>query len=343
MDYRQLGQTELRVSALGLGCGRLGSVTQAGGDQAALRLIGSAFDAGINFFDTADIYGQGTSETLLGKALKPHRDKVVIGTKGGYCLSTLGSIAKRVKPLLRRFIRFKPGLAQSIQKVRSGQKEQNFSSAYLAGRIDASLRRLQTDRLDIFQLHSPPTDLLLRGEVFEALEKFKTAGKIRCYGVACLTAGDALICLSRPGIAMVQMELNLLSPPEAWRAISARSANGTGVVARQSLAGGLLLRSAAGLRAEDCGSRPESLEDIKGRLEQLESVAATAGCSLRQMAMQFLLQLDGLASVLIGTTNETHLQEHLGILKRPPISAEVMARIQSTLGRANGEPVTSYL
>src|SRR6266850_47211 len=181
MDYRRLGQTELRVSALGLGCGRLGSVTYAGGDQAALRLIGSALDAGINFFDTADIYGQGTSETLLGKALKQHRDKVVIGTKAGYRLSTLGSIAKRIKPLLRRFIRFRPGFAKSIQKVRAGQKEQNFSSDYLAGRIDASLRRLQTDRLDLFQLHSPPTDILLRGELFEALEKFKASGKIRYY------------------------------------------------------------------------------------------------------------------------------------------------------------------
>ena len=340
MDYRRLGQTELRVSAFGLGCARLGSVTYAGGDQAALRLIGSALDAGINFFDTADIYGQGTSETLLGKALKQYRDKVVIGTKAGYCLSTLGSITKRVKPLLRRLIRFKPGLAQSIQKVRAGQKKQNFSPDYLAGRIDASLRRLQTDRLDLFQLHSPPADILLRGEVFEMLEKFRASGKIRYYGVSCLTADDAVICLARPGLA-VQMELNLLSPPAAWRVIAAPPANRPGLVARQSLAGGLLLRSAGELRPEDCASRPESFENLKGRLEQLESLAAAAHCSLRELALQFLLQLDGLGSVLIGTTNPVHLQEHLKILNRTPLSAEDVARIQSVLGCTNREPVTS--
>src|SRR5205823_3709598 len=141
-------------------------------------------------------------------------------------LSTLGSIAKRIKPLLRRFIKFKPGFAQTIQKVRGGQKEQNFSLDYLGGRIDASLRRLRTDRLDLFQLHSPPTEVLLRDELFEGLEKFKAAGKIRHYGVSCLTAEDALICMGRPDMAAIQMELNLLSPPEAWKVISSRPING---------------------------------------------------------------------------------------------------------------------
>jgi aryl-alcohol dehydrogenase-like predicted oxidoreductase len=341
MDYRRLGQTELRVSALGLGCGRLGSVTQAGGNKAALRLIETAFDAGINFFDTADIYGQGTSEALLGKALKPHRDKVVIGTKAGYCLSTLGSIAKRIKPLLRRFIRFKPSLAQSIQNVRSGQKEQNFSSDYLAARIEASLRRLQTQRLDLFQLHSPPTDVLLKGDLFETLEQFKTAGKIRCYGVSCLTADDALICLKYPGLAMVQIELNLLSPAAAWRVLSARATNQPGVVGRQSLAGGLLLRSSAALGPQDCGSRAGDFENIRKRIEKLERVAAAAGCTVRQLAMQFLLQIDGLSSVLIGTTNELHLREHIEMTNRPPLSAPIMAQLQAILGFTTREPSRS--
>src|SRR2546423_14567761 len=104
MNYGLWAKPDLQAWALGWVRGGLGSVSKAGGNKAALHLIESAFDAGINFFDTADIYGQGTSETLLGKALKTHRDKVVIGTKGGDCLSTLGSIAKRIKPLVRRVI-----------------------------------------------------------------------------------------------------------------------------------------------------------------------------------------------------------------------------------------------
>src|SRR5271169_3330564 len=102
MNYKRLGKTDLRVSALGLGCGRLGSVGQAGGDVAALRLVAQALDCGINFFDTSDIYGQGASESLLGKALRGRRDKTVVVTKAGFCLSTLGSAAGRLKPLLRK-------------------------------------------------------------------------------------------------------------------------------------------------------------------------------------------------------------------------------------------------
>lgn len=331
MEQRRLGRTDLKVSAIGLGCSRLGSVTQTGGSQAALRLIGSALDAGINFFDTADIYGQGASESLLGKAIKNHRDKVVIATKAGYCLSTLGSIAKRIKPLLRRFIRLKPSLTQSIQRVRAAQNQQNFSTEYLARRIDVSLRRLRTEALDLFQLHSPPTAVLQRGEVFEALEKFKAQGKIRFYGVSCLTADDALLCLKQPGIAAVQLQLNLLSPQAIDQVVSPSQANGIGVIARQSLAGGLLLRSAAELRPEDSASRNENFEELKARLEQFEGLAAEAGGSLPQLALQFLLQLDGVSNVLIGTTSSSHLQEHLAVLARPPLAPDNLARIHSVL------------
>src|SRR5438128_1723385 len=141
MEFRPLGKTDLKISALGLGCGRLGSVTQAGGDQAALRLLGKALDAGINFFDTADIYGQGASESLLSKALKGHRDRVVVATKAGYCLSRRGRLAKWVKPLLRRLIQLRPGFEKSVKKARASQTEQNFSGDYLARQIEASLRR----------------------------------------------------------------------------------------------------------------------------------------------------------------------------------------------------------
>jgi aryl-alcohol dehydrogenase-like predicted oxidoreductase len=140
---------------------------------------------------------------------------------------------------------------------------------------------------------------------------------------------------------MVQIELNLLSPPAAWRVLSARANNQPGLVGRQSLAGGLLLRSAAALRPEDCGSRAEDFENIKKRIEQLERVAATAGCSVRQLAMQFLLQIEGLPSVLIGTTNEQHLREHIEMLNRPPLSTPIMAQLQSILGCTNREAFTS--
>src|SRR5882724_5405274 len=141
MIYRQLNKTELKVSVLGLGCGRLGSVTQADGAQTAMRLVKTALDAGINFLDTADIYGQGASESLLGKALRGRND-VVVATKAGFCLSSLGWLARQLKPLLRRIIKLRPAFAGSVQKVRATQQKQDFSSAYLQRSIEASLRRL---------------------------------------------------------------------------------------------------------------------------------------------------------------------------------------------------------
>lgn len=332
LEYRQLGKTDLKISAFGLGCARLGSVTQVGGDQAALRLIGSALEAGVNFFDTADVYGQGASESLLGQAIKSCRDQVVIATKAGYCLSTLASIAGRIKPLLRRFIRLRPGFAQTVIKVRAAQSRQNFSPDYLASRIESSLRRLRTDALDLFQLHSPPTAVLERGDVFEALAKFKTAGKIRHYGIACLTAADASLCLQQPGVAAVQLELNLLSSQVIGPVRLSAQAKRVGIIARQPLAGGLLLGSAAEVGLEDSASRQEDTETLKARLERLRKLATEANCSIRELALRFMAQVEGVSSTLIGTTDVAHLHQNLAALGEPPLTSAILERIPAALG-----------
>jgi len=169
-----------------------------------LRLIGSAVDAGITFFDTADIYGQGTSETLLGKALKQHRDKVVIGTKAGYRLSTLGSIAKTNQTLAAAVHPVQAGVRKIDPKGPRPAKRAEFFLR-LSGRADRCESAPVANRpAGSFPTAQPAYDILLRGELFEALEKFKASGKIRYYGVSCLTPDDALICLGRPGLAAVQ-------------------------------------------------------------------------------------------------------------------------------------------
>jgi aryl-alcohol dehydrogenase-like predicted oxidoreductase len=335
LEYRQLGNTDLQVSAFGLGCGRLGSVTQVGGNQAALRLIGSALDAGVTFFDTADIYGQGASETLLGQATRSRRDQVVIATKAGYCLSPLGSIARRLKPLLRRIIRLSPGFAKTVTKVRAAQHQQSFSADYLAGRIEASLRRLQTDALDLFQLHSPPTAVLERGEVFEALAKFRAAGKIRHYGIACLSATDASLWLDQPGVAAIQLELSLLSPQVIGAMPQSAQAKGVGIIARQALAGGLLLRSAGELRPEHCPSREEDFKTLRAWLERLEKLASEANCSVRELALRYMVQLEGVSSTLIGTTDVAHLQQNLAVLGGPALAPDILRHIPAALGVPN--------
>jgi aryl-alcohol dehydrogenase-like predicted oxidoreductase len=316
MEYRRLGKTDLRVSALGLGCGRLGSVGQAGGDSAALRLIGHALDAGINFFDTSDIYGQGSSEKLLGKALRGRRDQVVVVTKAGFCLSSLGSAAGRLKPLLRRVLRLRPGFARSIQKVRAAQGRQDFSPAYLGKCVEASLARLGMEALDVFLLHSPPADVLERGEVFETLETLRQQGKVRHCGVSCRTTADVPPCVQRARVAVLQLELNLLTGPSLDQTLAQARAADVGVMARRVLAGGLLLRSTAQLTPEEAGARGEDFEALKRRHEQLEAQAREKGMSLGQMALQSLLQKGEISSLLIGTTRMEHLDQHLMAVRK---------------------------
>ena len=322
MNYRRLGKTELKVSALGLGCGRLGSVTQSGGDQAALRLIGAAIDAGVNFFDTSDIYGQGRSEMLLAKALKGQRDKVIIATKAGFCLSSLGWVAKQIKPVVRKFLKAKPKFAHSIQKARASQNKQNFSPLYLQRGVEGSLKRLRTEALDVFQLHSPPTEVLRQGEVFRTLDSLKAQGKARHYGVSCRKAGDVAFCLAHAGVSVLQVELNLLHPEALAEVLPAAKSQDVGIVARQALAGGLLLRSPGELRPEDCASREESFEQLRGRIEEVAENARQSGRTLPQMAIQYLLEQAAISTVLIGTTNAEHLKVHLPRLEQPVLNPQ---------------------
>jgi len=331
MEYQRLGTTDLKVSPLGLGCARIGSVMQAGGDRAATDLIGGALDAGVNFFDTADIYGQGRSEELLAKALRSHSDKVVIATKAGYRLSTLGGIARHVKPLLRFFLKAKPALTKSVQQVRATQNRQDFSAEYLQRRIEASLRRLKREALDLFYLHSPPRELIAGGEVFQTLDKLKTQGKIRHYGVACLTASDALLCLKHPGLAAVQLEVNFLTPEVFQQVLPATHAKRIAVIGRQTLAGGLLLRASGDLLAENCAARTEAFPQIQGRLALLHQIANSVGASAPGLMLRFLRDCPGVCSSLIGTTSLVHLREHLTALAAGPLPPKIAAQVQAAL------------
>ena len=154
MKYRTLGKTGLRVSAVGLGtmvhAGHFGAMK----DSESLGAIGTALDMGVNFIDTSDAYGAGYSESLLGRALKGKRARVILATKGGNVM------------------------------VGPNRGKRIFEPDYIAKVMDESLARLQTDYIDLYQLHNPTVDVIERGQVWEVLERAKQAGKIRHYGVS---------------------------------------------------------------------------------------------------------------------------------------------------------------
>jgi aryl-alcohol dehydrogenase-like predicted oxidoreductase len=241
MRRRDFGNTSLRVSEFGLGCARIGGVFQSNA-RGFLDLLSFAFDSGINFFDTADMYSQGESESLLGTALRGKRDRVVIASKAGYSLPSRRRWAGRIKPLLRPLVQFLKIRRDQLPSGSRGALSQDFSPKYLQAAVEGSLRRLRTDYLDIFQLHSPLLDVDERGEGLPALEELKRSGKIRYYGVAVDSIDAGLAALRYPGVSSVQFTLNLLERGGADALFPTAERQGVGGIARECLANGLLVK-----------------------------------------------------------------------------------------------------
>ncbi|NEP19361.1 MAG: aldo/keto reductase [Leptolyngbya sp. SIO4C1] len=325
MQQRPFGQTNLAVSSLGLGCSRLGGNLQDGNRQQAIKTLQKALDAGINFYDTADSYGQGQSERLLGKAFKKSRDRVILATKAGYCLSPMGSLASRVKPILKPLVRLLKPKSSSLAQAKGSLLRQNFTRDYLIQSVESSLRRLQTDHLDLFQLHSPSTAILQAGEIFETLAVLKQQGKLRYYGVSCETLEDALFCLQVPGISALQVEINLLDQRAISELLPRAKQAGIAIVARQPFASGKLFQNPV--------NSPES-----ACIERYSQLAQQYDRSLSHLALQFVHQLEGVSTVIAGANSISHLTDNVSALEAA-LSPEQM----NTLLAASSTAATAQL
>ncbi|HEX6765061.1 MAG TPA: aldo/keto reductase, partial [Polyangiaceae bacterium] len=241
MKRQPFGNTDLVVSPFGIGCARIGGVFQ-GDTRGHLDLLAAARAAGINFFDTADMYSQGESEKLVGRAFRGVRDRVIIATKAGYCLPGRRRLLARLKPLLRPLVRLAKIRRDRLPAAVRGTIVQDFSPSYLKRAVEASLRRLRTDYIDLLQLHSPPLEVVERGEWQSALEELKRRGQIRYYGISCDSVDVGLAALRYPGVSSVQFLLNLLETGAA-ETLAPRLADAKiAGVARECLANGLLVK-----------------------------------------------------------------------------------------------------
>jgi aryl-alcohol dehydrogenase-like predicted oxidoreductase len=326
MEFRSFVNTNLRVSSIGLGCARIGGVFQ--GDSAGfVDLLAAAFDAGINFFDTADMYSQGESEALIGRAFRGRRDKVVIASKAGYKLPAQRRLAGLIKPLARPIIRLLGLRRERLPARLRGEVSQDFSPAYLLRAVEASLRRLGTDHLDLLQLHSPTAEVIERGEWRPAIESMLAAGKIRYWGIACDTVEDAAVALRQPGAASVQVTINLLEPRAIDELLPAARARGVGVIAREVLANGLLAKDPASL---DLASYCRSPQETERRARQLHSVGELAranGCVPAQLALQFVQRLEGVPVALVGARSVAQLTASLRWLSGPEVPIESLRAV----------------
>ncbi len=322
MQYRALGKTGLTVSEIGFGGSRIGGVfADTGGSQAVKRLLHAALDAGINFFDTADMYAQGESESLMGAAFADRRDRVILATKGGYRLPAQARAAGKAKPLLRPLVRLlKLKRKQAAPKVVKGTLTQSFNPAVLMQALEGSLRRLRTDVVDVYQLHSPPGPVLESGEFVETLEKMRQAGKVRHYGVACDTVDQARICLRYPEVSTLQFPFGLLDLEALDGFLAEASARNVGLIARGCFGGGLLK---SGIPEEEL----KKLNVKWPRVLAIRQTAAEMGRPVLDVALHFVLARQEVSTTLLGMRTADHLASNLELYAAPALKADQVAAL----------------
>ena len=288
MEYRTLGRTGLKVSAIGLGtmvhAGHFGPMS----DEESLSAIDTALDLGVNFIDTSDAYGAGYSEDLLGKALKGRRDKVILATKGGNTM------------------------------VGPNRGKRDFSTAYINRVMDESLKRLQTDYVDLYQLHNPTVDVIEQGDVWELLERRKKEGKILHYGVSINKMEEAIAAIKGGRSDTVQVEYSMITQDPAEEVFPLAQKSGVGIIARAPLRRGVLtgkmtLADQKRFQGDDIRARGFAGERLSKELEKMELLrflVKSPDQSLGQVAIAFCLAQPAVGVVIPGGRNAQQMREN---------------------------------
>jgi len=315
MRYRAFGTTGLSVSEIGVGCSRIGGLFSSGSSPAdELRMLREAIDAGINFFDTADLYSHGQSEILVGKAMKRRRSEVIVATKGGYVLPAQSRLIGRLKPMLRPVIKA-VGLKRPTggSGGPAGAAAQDFTPEYLVAAVEGSLRRLGTDYIDIYQLHSPPRTVVEAGDYIGVLEGLKQQGKIRHFGIAADSAADATGFEPHAGITSLEVPFSIIEQEAAIELLPMAAHRGVGVISRSCFAAGLLVGELPEERLRE--QTPDWTAILTFR-----AAASQLGRPLKELALQFSLGVDGIAVTLLGMQTPAQLDEILRLHSSPALT-----------------------
>jgi len=198
------------LSIIGLGCSRIGSFSNSHSSSETQRLLAAAFDSGVTVFDTADVYGQGDSERELGRFLTGDRaNKAFVVTKGGKLFSRKMRFLRPFKPLLRPLLSKRGGAAVAAR--RTEEISEDFSPRHIAGAVEGSMRRLRTDRIDSYILHSPPVAAINHPALWETLSRLKESGKIATLGISCDTIDVLIEALKVPNIDLLELPYDVLT------------------------------------------------------------------------------------------------------------------------------------
>lgn len=315
MKYRTLGRTGLKVSEIGFGSwavggNRHGNSYGTTNDAASLKAIETALELGCNFFDTADVYGYGHSEEIVGAGLRRSGklNEVIIATKVGANFS-------------------------------SGNTVMDFSNQHITEAIEASLRRLGRDFVDLYQLHNPSRRIISDGRIFETLDRLKEAGKIRHYGVSVHSVAEGLACLANGKPDTIQIVYNfyslLQSDNPAEELFPSALDQDVGIIAREPLANGFLTgRQRLDARYEPGDIRaswPGNYRAHKISLAESLRFLEQPGRTLPQAALRFVLDEPAVATTIVGIKTSEQAQENLAASDLPALSPTEQDRIKRTL------------
>lgn len=312
MIYRKLGRTGWRVSTVSFGAWAIGSAWGHVDSGEALRALHKAVDRGVNFFDTADVYGDGHSERLLAQLKRERDEEIIIATKAG----------RRLDP-----------------HIADGYNAENLSQF-----IERSLKNLAVEALDLLQLHCPPTEVYYRPEVFAALDDFVKQGKVRYYGVSVEHVEEALKAIEFPNVQSVQIIFNIFRQRPADLLFNEAERRQVGILARLPLSSGMLtgkLNTKSEFAPDDhrafnrhgeAFDRGETFSgvDYQVGLQVVEDLRALvpAGTSLTQFALRWILMHEAVTCAIPGAKRPEQVEENVSASDLPPLSYDVMQRVK---------------
>ncbi|TPE43272.1 aldo/keto reductase [Pontibacter mangrovi] len=289
MKYKLLGKSEIKVSEVSFGC-----MSLQGSQQESTQMLHRALDHGITYFDTADLYDKGRNEETVGKAFQGMRDKVIIGTKVGNQWRPDGS-----------------------------GWDWNPRKAYILQAVETSLKRLQTDYLDLYQLHGGTIDDPI-DETIEAFELLKQQGKIRCYGISSIRPNVIREYVQRSSMSSVMLQYSLLDRRPEEEVLQLLQEHQIGVLARGSLAQGLL----AGKSAKSYLSY--TLEEVQQAADAVQAVAG-ASRTMAETAVQYVLHHAAVTSAVLGIRTGAQLDQLIEVAQAPALKAEEVEALQTAL------------
>jgi aryl-alcohol dehydrogenase-like predicted oxidoreductase len=313
VEFRDLGCTGWKVSAISFGAWAIGGTWGEVDDGESLASLHRALDLGVNFFDTADVYGDGRSERLLARLRKERKEPFYIATKAG----------RRLSP-----------------HVAGGYNRENLTAF-----VERSLKNLRTDCIDLLQLHCPPTEVYYMPEVFGVLEDLAAEGKLRYYGVSVEKVEEALKAIEYPGVQSVQIIFNIFRQRPAELFFREAERRQVGILARLPLSSGMLAGRMTRTstfspddhrrfnRHGESFDRGETFSgiDFEAGLQVVEALRPLVprGMTLAQMALRWILMFPAVTCAIPGAKRPSQVEENVSAVTLPPLPEQTLEGIKA--------------